>query len=49
MTSGAFTHSDMRPALLKTVIVLAVLADLSVYSGGAYGNRDRVPGYGRTP
>ncbi len=24
---------------------LAFLADLGTYSGGAYGNRDRIPGY----
>jgi hypothetical protein len=27
-------------------IGLAVLADLSTYAGGGYGNRDRIPGYG---
>ena len=26
---------------------LAVLADVGMYVGGGYGNRDRVPGYGR--
>jgi hypothetical protein len=26
---------------------LAVLADISMYAGGGYGNRDRVPGYSR--
>jgi hypothetical protein len=26
-------------------LVLAVLADLSTYAGGGYGNRDRIPGY----
>lgn len=25
---------------------LAVLADVAMYSGSGYGNRDRVPGYG---
>ena len=25
---------------------LAVLTDISMYAGGGYGNRDRVPGYG---
>ncbi len=25
---------------------LAVLADLSTYAGGGYGNRERIPGYG---
>ena len=25
---------------------LAVLADISMYAGGGYGNRDRIPGYG---
>ncbi len=25
---------------------LALLADISMYAGGGYGNRDRVPGYG---
>jgi hypothetical protein len=25
---------------------LAVLADIGMYAGGGYGNRDRVPGYG---
>jgi hypothetical protein len=28
---------------------LGLLADISSYTGGAYGNRDRVPGYGRAP
>jgi hypothetical protein len=27
-------------------IGLAVLADVASYSGSAYGNRDRIPGYG---
>jgi hypothetical protein len=27
-------------------IGLAVLADLSTYAGGGYGNRERIPGYG---
>lgn len=27
-------------------IILAVIADIGSYSGGAYGNRDRIPGYG---
>lgn len=27
-------------------MALAVLADISMYAGGGYGNRDRVPGYG---
>ena len=26
-------------------IVLAVVADLATYGGGAYGNRNRIPGY----
>jgi hypothetical protein len=26
---------------------LALMADLGSYGGGAYGNRDRVPGYAR--
>ena len=26
---------------------LALLADIGSYGGGAYGNRDRVPGYSR--
>jgi hypothetical protein len=25
---------------------LALVADLASYGGGAYGNRDRIPGYG---
>jgi len=25
--------------------VLAIIADLASYGGGAYGNRDRIPGY----
>ena len=28
-------------------VVLAVLADLSTYAGGGYGNRNRIPGYSR--
>jgi hypothetical protein len=28
-------------------LALAVVIDLSSYAGGAYGNRDRIPGYGR--
>ena len=28
---------------------LAVLADIASYGGGAYGNRDRIPGYGGSP
>ncbi len=27
-------------------LVLAVLADIAMYAGGGYGNRDRIPGYG---
>jgi hypothetical protein len=27
-------------------IGLAVLADIASYTGGAYGNRNRIPGYG---
>ena len=27
-------------------IALAVVADVAMWSGGAYGNRDRIPGYG---
>ncbi len=26
-------------------LVLAILADFSTYGGGAYGNRNRIPGY----
>jgi hypothetical protein len=26
---------------------LAVVADIASYGGGAYGNRERIPGYGR--
>ena len=26
---------------------LALITDLSMYGGGAYGNRDRIPGYTR--
>jgi hypothetical protein len=26
-------------------LILGVLADIASYSGGAYGNRDRIPGY----
>lgn len=29
------------------LIGIALLVDLSSYGGGAYGNRDRVPGYSR--
>ncbi len=29
-------------------IGLAVVADIASYSGSAYGNRDRIPGYGRS-
>jgi hypothetical protein len=29
-------------------IVVAVIVDLGSYSGGAYGNRDRIKGYGST-
>ena len=29
------------------LLVLALLVDLSSYGGGAWGNRDRVPGYSR--
>jgi hypothetical protein len=28
-------------------LALALVADLASYGGGAYGNRDRIPGYGR--
>lgn len=28
-------------------LALALVADISTYGGGAYGNRDRLPGYGR--
>jgi hypothetical protein len=28
-------------------IGLAVLADISTYAGGGYGNRERIPGYSR--
>ena len=28
---------------------LGLLADISSYTGGAWGNRNQVPGYGRTP
>ena len=27
-------------------LILAFLADIVSYTGGAYGNRDRIPGYG---
>ena len=27
-------------------LVLAVLADISIYAGGGYGNRDRIPSSG---
>jgi hypothetical protein len=27
-------------------LALAVLADIGMYAGGGYGNRDRIPGYG---
>jgi hypothetical protein len=27
-------------------IALAVVADIGMYAGGGYGNRDRIPGYG---
>lgn len=27
---------------------LSLLADLGMYAGGGYGNRDRMPGYART-
>lgn len=30
-------------------MVLAVVADLASYSGGAHGNRDRIRSYGPTP
>ena len=30
-------------------IVLALFADIASYTGGAYGNRDRMPGYGSAP
>jgi hypothetical protein len=26
-------------------LALAVVADVSMYAGGGYGNRDRIPGY----
>ena len=29
-------------------IGLGVVADIASYSGSAYGNRDRIPGYGRS-
>ena len=28
---------------------LGLLADIASYTGGAYGNRNRMPGYGRAP
>ncbi|MEJ2737254.1 MAG: hypothetical protein P8189_27475 [Anaerolineae bacterium] len=28
-------------------LALGVLADISTYAGGGYGNRDRIPGYSR--
>ena len=28
---------------------LGLLADISSYTGGAYGNRNQIPGYGRAP
>jgi len=27
------------------LLALAVLADIGMYAGGGYGNRDRIPGY----
>ena len=30
-------------------LVIALLADIGSYSGGAYGNRNQLPGYGRAP
>ena len=30
-------------------MILALFADIASYSGGAYGNRDRMPGYGSAP
>ena len=27
-------------------LVLAILTDLGMYTGSAYGNRERIPGYG---
>jgi hypothetical protein len=30
-------------------IGLMLLADIASYTGGAYGNRDRLPGYGSAP
>jgi hypothetical protein len=30
-------------------IILMFIADIASYSGGAYGNRDRMPGYGSAP
>jgi hypothetical protein len=28
---------------------LALLADIGSYTGGAYGNRNQIPGYGHAP
>ena len=28
---------------------IALVLDIASYSGGAYGNRNRIPGYGRQP
>jgi hypothetical protein len=30
-------------------LVLGLFADISSYTGGAYGNRNQIPGYGRAP
>jgi hypothetical protein len=31
------------------ILGLGVLADIATYSGGGYGNRNRLPGYQQTP
>ena len=31
------------------ILGLGVLADISTYAGGGYGNRSRLPGYSQTP
>jgi hypothetical protein len=30
-------------------LILMFIADIASYTGGAYGNRDRIPGYGSAP
>ena len=31
------------------IVGLGVLADIATYTGGGYGNRNRLPGYTQTP